>query len=474
MSNSDIRILDAALRSDLLTFTHRAVLNLNPGITFGRNWHLNAIAWHLQKVMNGEITRLIINAPPRSLKSQMVSVTFPAFWLGHDPRRKIFGISYGTELAAKHASDFRLIAESPWYRRAFPNMRIARAADSDIFTTQRGFRRATSTNATLTGLGGDCFIIDDPLKPVEAQSDTIRDSTNDWLPSTLLSRLDDKANGSIIVVMQRVHQHDLTGYLTEHAPGTWTVLSLPAIAEDREVIEVGPGLIHVRNAGDALHPEREPLHVLEGLRRELGSDIFAAQYQQSPVPPGGAMIRREWIRYYDVLPPRKFPAKVIQSWDTAVKHGAQNDYSVCTTWLKVDKDYYLIGLVRDRFDYPRLKQTAMTLASRHKPDVILIEDASTGSPLAQELRQAGTYAVMPVPVEHDKRARLYVQQAKFEAGQVLFPRQASFMPTLLAELLAFPQSKYDDQVDSITQALASSGSKYNYDCSLSWVGGPGT
>ena len=100
-----------------------------------------------------------------------------------------------------------------------------------------------------------------------------------------------------------------------------------------------PGLFHVREAGEALHPEREPLHVLERLRLELGPDIFAAQYQQSPVPPGGAMIKRQWIRYYDVLPPRQFPASVIQSWDTAVKNGAQNDYSVCTTWLKVDKDY---------------------------------------------------------------------------------------------------------------------------------------
>ena len=133
------------------------------------------------------------------------------------------------------------------------------------------------------------------------------------------------------------------------------------------------------------------------------------------------MIKRQWIRYYDVLPPRQFPARVIQSWDTAVKNGAQNDYSVCTTWLKVGKDFYLIDLVRDRFDYPRLKATAMAQISRHKPDVILIEDASTGSPLAQELRRAGIYAVQSVPVEHDKKARLYVQQGKFAAGQVLFP-----------------------------------------------------
>ena len=181
------------------------------------------------------------------------------------------------------------------------------------------------------------------------------------------------------------------------------------------------------------------------------------------------MIKRDWLRYYDVLPPRKFPARVIQSWDTAVKSGAQNDYSVCTTWLKVNNDYYLMDVSRGRYEYPRLKQTAMTLAERYKPDVILIEDATTGNPLAQDLRKAGISRVRLVQVERDKVARLYVQQAKFENGQVLFPRNAGFLPALEAELLTFPQSKHDDQVDSVTQALATQGSKYNYDSTLSWV-----
>jgi predicted phage terminase large subunit-like protein len=235
------------------------------------------------------------------------------------------------------------------------------------------------------------------------------------------------------------------------------------------MLQIGPDLYHWREPGDVLHPEREPLHILESLRRELGSDIFAAQYQQSPVPPGGAMIQRQWLQYYDILPPRKFPARVIQSWDTAVKNGAQNDFSVCTTWLRLGKDFYLMDVTRGRYEYPRLKETALTLADRYKPDVILIEDASTGSPLAQELRQAGR-PIRLVRVERDKAARLYVQQDKFENGQVLFPKGAHFLPALEAELLAFPQSKHDDQVDSISQALASTASKYgNFDSTYAWV-----
>src|SRR6185312_7619633 len=266
MSNNDFRVFLAALRHDFLAFTDRGVRQLNQGISFRHNWHLEAVAWELEKVMKGETRRLIINLPPRSLKSLMVSVLLPAYWLGHDPRKKIFGISYGGELAAKHARDCQSIMQTGWYRRAFPRAQITRIADSSIYMDQQGFRKATSINATLTGLGGDCFIIDDPLKPIDAQSDALRSAANDWLSSTMLSRLDDKAKGVIIIVMQRVHQYDLTGYVLEKSPKDWVLLNLPAIAEDCEEIQVGPGLFHRRQAGEVLHPEREPLHVLERVR----------------------------------------------------------------------------------------------------------------------------------------------------------------------------------------------------------------
>lgn len=470
MAINDSQLLRFALRRDFLSFTDRGVREITQGGKFQYNWHLHAIAWELMKVMSGETKRLIINLPPRSLKSLMASVLFPAFWLGLDPRKKIFGISYGGELAAKHARDCQLVMQANWYRTTFPGTRISRIADASIYTDKRGYRKATSINAALTGLGGDCFIIDDPLKPIDAQSESLRSSVNDWISHTLISRLDDKANGSIIVVMQRVHQYDLTGYLTENFPGTWTVLSLPAIAREDESVQIGPDRFHARTVGEALHRERESIKVLEALRRELGSDHFEAQYQQSPVPPGGAMLKREWFQYYDILPDRVYPAKVFQSWDTAVKNGAQNDFSVCTTWLRSEKKFYLLDLVRDRFEYPRLKETALKLAEKFKPDSILVEDASTGAPLAQELRQAGIYAVQLIPVERDKIARMYTQQDKFEKGSVFFPRHASYLGALEAELLSFPQSKYDDQVDSITQALASQVSKYRYDSSLAWVG----
>jgi predicted phage terminase large subunit-like protein len=451
--------LDALLRNDFASFLHRCVQTLNPASRFLENWHIEAIAHQLNKVSAGDVTRLIINLPPRYLKSTIVSVAYPAFLLGHHPSRRIISVSYGADLSAKHEFDFRAIVESSWYRRIFPKMRIARATDSEIHTTARGFRKATSVHAALTGLGGDHFIIDDPQKPVDAQSDTQRNGLNNWFSNTLLSRLDNKQTSVIIIVMQRVHLNDLTGFVTGN-PNEWTVLSLPAIAETDEVIEIGDGDFHRRGAGEPLHPERESLETLKKLRTELGPEVFTAQYMQSPVPPGGLMIKREWLRYYDRPPGRTHATKVIQSWDTAAKGGAHNDWSVGTTWLIDNKRYYLLDMVRGRFEYPLLRETVLASAARFQPDTILIEDASTGTALAQELRRAHSYHVELIPVHHDV-GRLYLQQAKFAAGLVFLSQHAPFRAQVELELLTFPQGKTDDIVDSIAQVLAYDRPEYD-------------
>jgi predicted phage terminase large subunit-like protein len=465
MTIEDRALLNAALRSDFVLFLKRCFLTLNPGRTFLPNWHLFAIAYQLERIRRGEINRLIINLPPRSLKSLMGTVAFTAFVLGHEPNKRIFTISYGDDLANKHSSDFRSIVESDWYGSIFPRMRIARSLEDQVITTARGFRKSTTVMGALTGLGGDLFILDDPQKAADAQSESRRNSLNNWFANTLVSRLDNKQTGAIIIVMQRVHMNDLCGFLTE-ASEDWTVLSLPAIAEVEERIPIGDEEVYYRLVGEVLHPAHEPLEALEKLRRTVGSDIFAAQYQQTPVPPGGAMIKRDWLRYYEPfeLPERTYRMKILQSWDTAAKDGAQNDWSVCTTWLVANELYYLLDLTKGRFEYPRLRDVAIALAQRFKPDKVLIEDASTGTALAQDLESVlRRSCVKLIPIDRDKQGRLYVQQAKFEAGRVLFPRGAAFLPELEAEVLTFPQSRHDDQVDSISQALAYEFSGYTLD-----------
>jgi predicted phage terminase large subunit-like protein len=253
--------------------------------------------------------------------------------------------------------------------------------------------------------------------------------------------------------MQRLHEDDLVGRLLREAPGAWHVLSLPAIAEQEEAIEIGGPRPHVRHPGDVLHAEREPLAILQSYRAQIGADVFAAQYQQSPVPREGVMIKRTWPRRYDRLPEPNASTVKLQSWDTATKDSAQSNYSVCTTWLYHDKKYYLADVFRERVDYPALKARAISLAKLHDPKVILVEDAGLGGGLAKELQQVGLPALAVLP-KSDKRARMSIQSGKFESGQVFLPDAASWLEALETELFSFPGGRYDDQIDSISQALA--------------------
>ena len=273
MNVSDHAAFDALLRTDFEFFLQRCFATLNPGQTFRPNWQISALAHALDGIRNGDVTRQIINLPPRYLKSLTVSVAFPAFVLGHEPHRRIYAISYSNELATKHARDFRSIVESDWYRRAFPKMRIERCLDDDVTTRSKGFRRATSIGGSLTGLGGDMFIIDDPQKAADATSAVKREGVNQWVSNTLMSRLDNKVQGVIIVVMQRVHLNDLCGYLMQGSEA-WDGLSLPVIATDAAAIPTGADRFYHRVPGEALHPAHEFDRHAETARKDPGPGQF--------------------------------------------------------------------------------------------------------------------------------------------------------------------------------------------------------
>jgi len=245
---------------------------------------------------------------------------------------------------------------------------------------------------------------------------------------------------------------DLTGFLLGQSD-EWELLSLPAIASFDETVPIGQGRHYRRKAGEALSPVREPLEILQAIKLQIGGDAFSAQYQQTPVPPGGAMVKRHWVKRYSELPPRSEQIYVLQSWDTASKGGPDNDWSVCTTWVVARKErWYLVDVVSFRGDYPTLKSSVIAEAEKWNAGRVLVEDKGTGTSLVQELRSevSGIIAVEP---EGDKASRLAVASAKIEAGQVFFPEQAAWLPDLEAELFAFPGSRHDDQCDSISQAL---------------------
>jgi phage terminase large subunit-like protein len=308
-------------------------------------------------------------------------------------------------LAKKLANDFRAVLEARWYRALFPNTRIGRKdSETEIELTARGSRLATSVGGTLTGRGGDLVIIDDPLKPDDAFSEAKRNASNEWFKNTLLSRLDDKRTGAIVIVMQRVHMDDLAGFVTSQSD-EWELLNLPAIADVEEVIPISATKVHRRRVGEALSPEREPLSVLENMKLQLGSDAFSAQYQQMPVPPGGATIKRDWIKRYVELPLQRDRSLILQNWDTASKGGPENDFSVCTTWvISRTSRWYLIDVWRKRVDYPALKAAVRDLASQYAANRVLVEDTGAGTSLVQEL--VGVVdGIIAVPADGNKSTR---------------------------------------------------------------------
>ena len=455
----DLRLIEALCRCDFVSFIQKAFRTLSPNAILQINYHIWAMAHHLELVRRGKIKRLIISLPPRTLKSLITSVAFPAFVLGHDSSKRFIVVSYGGDLAVKLNNDFRTLINSRWYQLLFPLMRTegAKNTEYEVATTQGGYRLAVSIDGSLTGRGGDILIVDDPLKPSEALNDGRRQWVNSWFSNTLLSRLDDMANGAVIVVMQRLHDDDLTGALLR-SPG-WVHLKLPAIAETEEIVQTGAVKPHFRRIGDILHPERMPRAELEA-RRGLDPETFAAHYQQAPIRPGGIIIKRAWVHYYDVLPLRNSSSVVVQSWDCASKQSDLNDWSVCTTWLIQDGRYYLIDVLRERLDYPSLKTQALAHARNFGPNKIVVEDVGVGSGLIQDLSKA-SLPVVAVKPEGNKKTRMQIQSAKFESGLVFFPKQAPWLPDYEAELFGFPNVRFDDQVDATSQALTVDPSVYD-------------
>jgi len=451
---TDADAFAALLRQDLRYFIRKCFQTILPGTPYLPNWHIDAIVHQLMRIRAVEITRLLINQPPRSLKSISVSVAYVAWLLGHDPTRRIIVVSYSNDFAAELHRQFRMVIDAPWYRALFPAMRPAKDSGTELVTTAGGSRYATSVGGTLTGRGADLIVVDDPLKAEEAMSETARRRVIEWFGGTLVSRLNDKENDPIVVVMQRLHEDDLAGYLMEK--GTWSHLDLPAIAEEDSVIAVGPDKHITRRRGDVLHAERENRTVLDRIKAEIGSLMFSAQYQQRPVPLEGNLIRRDWFRFHEQLLLTGPAHSVVQSWDIAMMTGAGNDFSVCTTWRMVGPDYYLIDVFRGRLQYPDLRRKVASLSAKYDAQTILIEDAGPGMALLQNLRRELPEG-MPRPIgrkpEGSKVDRMVAQSAKIEAGHVHLPRGADWLDDFLHELLGFPYGQHDDQVDSVSQFL---------------------
>jgi predicted phage terminase large subunit-like protein len=446
----------AALRSDFYSFMLRCFTDLNAGAAYMPSWHIEVLAAKLQSVRDGRTKRLIVNIPPRHLKSLAASIALPAWLLGHDPTLAIINVTYGQELSDKFARDSRAIMMSAWYRSLFATRLVsARASLQELTTTLGGFRMATSVGGVLTGRGADLILIDDPVKPSDAMSESRRTAANEWFDGTLYSRLNDKAKGAIVIVMQRLHQDDLVGHVLRREG--WEILSFPAIAETDEVhvVETPFGRKEFRRlSGAALHSERESLETLANIRATIGEYNFAGQYQQTPAPAGGGMVKEAWFRRYRLSDrPEKFD-RIIQSWDTANKPTELADYSVCTTWGLKGPNFYLLNVLRKKLAFPDLKRAVVEQDRLFRPEVILIEDKASGTQLIQDLIEAGLSRVTRYKPEGVKIMRLHAQTATIENGFVYLPEEAHWLADYISELTQFPAACHDDQVDSTAQALS--------------------
>src|SRR5215510_12290129 len=475
MAPSPTNMYADVLRKDLCAFIHRSFIELEAGKTFLWNWHIEVLAAKLEEVRRGRCKRLIVNMPPRHLKSDTISIAFPAWVLGHEPTKQLLSVTYAQDLSDNLARRSRTLMTSPFYQALF-DTRISkgREAVSDYERTAGGYRLSTSIGGVLTGRGADIIIIDDPLKADEALSEPRRRSVNEWYDNTLRSRLNSQEQGAIIIVMQRLHADDLVAHVQQHE--SWDVLSFPAIAEKDEMYDVltAYGRRQIpRKTDEILQPTLLSATRLADLQRGMTDYNFAAQYQQNPQPFSGNIVKRDWLKYYGPNDkPERFH-QIIQSWDTANKDTELSDYSVCTTWGVIRKHLYLLDVFRRKLDFPSLKRAVLDLAHLHKARVVLVEDKASGTQLIQELR-AGHFSIIQAAPAMDgsKIMRLDSQTTKIAGGFVLFPKEAHWLETYIKELTSFPNSKYDDQVDSTVFALAwsTSSGRSRYDTSLSWVG----
>jgi predicted phage terminase large subunit-like protein len=445
------QVMRAILATDFRSFVEYVFGLLRPGIPFKPNWHIDAMAHKVSQVASGELKRLIIAVPPRHLKSIIASVALPAWYLGHNPSERVVCVSYSAELAKTHANDFRRVVTDPTYQAVFPKMVVVRETDSEIHTTLRGRRYATSIQGTLTGRGGNLFIIDDPLKPGDAISEVSRERVIEWYRSTLVTRPDDKQAARIMVVMQRIHVEDLVGYLLDNDAG-FEVLSLPAVAQSTTTHDLGGGRTHVREKGDLLHPTHEPVEVLREIKKNMGAMLFSAQYQQAPEPAGGKIIKRKMLRYYSEL--ERLPTdRIVLSWDIALSEQEAGDYSACVVLLNRSDLYYVLEVVRGKFPFDKLKDKIIEVKERYgKAASLVIEDGGISYGLIQSLREKHINVVDYKP-KGDKEERLISQIDLFEGGSVLLPKDAPWLEEFVSELLSFP-GRHDDQVDALAQGLA--------------------
>jgi len=419
---------------------------------FVDDWHIKVICDELQSLYDGDTKRLIINIPPRCSKSTICSVFFPVWCWINDPSIKLLTGSYAQSLATRDTVKSRRLIQSNWFDELW-GYRFKFLSDQNQKTfyanDQQGERISFSVGGALTGSGGDIIIIDDPINSKDSGSQVIRDSVNRWYSEALSTRLNDPAMGKVLVIMQRLHQNDLTGYLLGVENSEWAHICLPMR------YEVSAGDYDERKEEGEILTKRHDDESLKNMERDLGTYAAAAQLQQRPAPREGGIIKDKWFRYYSELPTVKMWS---WSWDTAIKEGQKNDYSVGTLWAECETGYYLVDLYRAKIEYPELRNQVRIKYDSQKSSEVLVEDKASGQQIVQDFKRIGNIPVIPmVPgreMPRSKVERVELVSPLFEAGKIFLPKNKSWVSDVIDELINFPNATHDDIVDSISQYLS--------------------
>lgn len=433
---------------------------VEPATPYIHGWHVDAICEHLEAVSRGEIKNLIINIPPRHAKSTIVSVMWPAWeWIAHPHIRWLFS-SYSEHLSKRDNLKCRRLILSKWYQSRWGHIyKIVKDQNQKIrFENDKtGYRVATSVGGSATGEGGDRVVVDDPIKASDARSDAIRSAANEWWDQTMSTRLNNMDTGARVIIMQRLHEDDLTGHVLEAmaAGGEhYEHLCLPAEYEPTNYVTSIGWKDPRTKAGELLWPQRFNREWVDNLKVTLGSYGAAGQLQQRPAPEGGGIFQREWFDIVRHVPPG---ARYVRYWDKAGSDDS-GDYTVgCLMARTPDGTYYVADIVRGRWSAMQRERIIKHTAEKDGQSVevwVEQEPGSGGKESAQAtIRNLAGFTVRAERPTGDKVTRADPMAAQAEAGNIKLV-EAIWNRDFLDELSLFPYGKHDDQVDAAAGAFS--------------------